>query len=224
MQSMVRVFKLEPSTTWQSVAEKLLRKMSFTTTDEAFRWFCEQGYESAIPEEPLVLKAKSFEYVLKFLGVNEADRMILWAEMDADNTGQVTKDEFEEKLDIDFAARKYAKALAAVQSNPLLRSATTMHLGATSSGGNLSSSLPARIKPNGEVKFQRHVSKEAEKEEMYQLMKDTVRSIAEEYYSGDKKNRFSSGSSPGGPGPRVHFPPAPSQPAPERPVEPQKST
>ena len=27
--------------------------------------------------------------------VNEADRMILWAEMDADNTGQVTKDEFE---------------------------------------------------------------------------------------------------------------------------------
>lgn len=28
--------------------------------------------------------------------VNEADRMILWAEMDADNTGQVTKDEFEE--------------------------------------------------------------------------------------------------------------------------------
>ena len=28
--------------------------------------------------------------------VNEADRMILWAEMDADNTGQVTKDEFED--------------------------------------------------------------------------------------------------------------------------------
>lgn len=27
--------------------------------------------------------------------VNEADRMILWAEMDADNTGQVIKDEFE---------------------------------------------------------------------------------------------------------------------------------
>ena len=23
------------------------RKMSFTTTDEAFRWFCEQGYETA---------------------------------------------------------------------------------------------------------------------------------------------------------------------------------
>lgn len=109
--------------------------------------------------------------------VNEADRMILWAEMDADNTGQVTKDEFEEgkpgirqrgwwiwevqvcnitrwnltrtclllnyvfvsyqrwgswcplddhpdlgfftqeKLDIDFAAAKYAKALAAVQAH-----------------------------------------------------------------------------------------------------------
>lgn len=28
--------------------------------------------------------------------VNEADRMILWAEMDADNTGHVTKDEFED--------------------------------------------------------------------------------------------------------------------------------
>lgn len=222
VQSMVRVFKLEPSTTWQSVAEKLLRKMSFTTTDEAFRWFCEQGYETAIPEDPPLLKAKSFEYVLKFLGVNEADRMILWAEMDADNTGQVTKDEFEEKLDIDFAARKYAKALAAVQSNPLLRSATTMHLGAVSSGGNLSSSLPARIKPNGDVKFQRNVSREAEKEEMYQLMKDTVRHIAEEYYSGDKKNRFSSGTSTSGP--RVHFPAAPSQPAPERPVEAQKSS
>jgi hypothetical protein len=31
--------------------------------------------------------------------VNEADRMILWAEMDADNTGQVTKDEFEDPLE-----------------------------------------------------------------------------------------------------------------------------
>ena len=28
--------------------------------------------------------------------VNEADRMILWAEMDADNTGQVSRQEFEE--------------------------------------------------------------------------------------------------------------------------------
>ena len=33
----------EPSTTWQNVAEKVLRRMNFLSTDEAFRWFCEQG-------------------------------------------------------------------------------------------------------------------------------------------------------------------------------------
>jgi len=200
VQSMVRVFKLEPSTTWQNVADRLLRKMPFTTTDEAFRWFCDQGHENTIPEDPPVLKAKSFEYVLKFLGVNEADRMILWAEMDADNTGQVTKDEFEEKLDIDFAAAKYAKALAAVQSNPLLRTATTMPLGGAGPS-SMQSTIPPPVVPAlhrgpGDVKFQRNVSREAEKEEMHQLMRETVRQIAEEYYNESSRKSF--GSSPRG--------------------------
>ena len=124
---------------------KWLRKVKVLSTEEAFEWFCEQGngpdvwlgcshqlsaLMGAVPvllrmpgEEP-ILKAKSFEWVLKFLGVpglaqtivilnvlpgrprvpcqhsctevNEADRMILWAEMDADNTGQVSRQEFEE--------------------------------------------------------------------------------------------------------------------------------
>ena len=41
--------------------------------------------------------------------------MILWAEMDSENMGQVGRDEFEDKLDIDFARTKYAKTLAAMQ-------------------------------------------------------------------------------------------------------------
>lgn len=186
VQSMVRVFKLEPSTTWQNIADKLLRKMPNTTTEEAFRWFCEQGNESGLPaEDPPTLKAKSFEYVLKFLGVNEADRMILWAEMDADNTGHVTKDEFEEKLDIDFAAAKRAKTLAAVQSNPLLRSATTMPLGGftAGSGGSVSSSSSINVNQPSSLKFHRTTSREGDKEEIYQLIKDTVRQISEEYFN-----------------------------------------
>eukprot|EP00913_Durusdinium_trenchii_P009247 g8692.t1 len=129
-------------------------------------------------EDPPTLKAKSFEYVLKFLGVNEADRMILWAEMDADNTGH-------EKLDIDFAAAKRAKTLAAVQSNPLLRSATTMPLGGftAGSGGSVSSSSSINVNQPSSLKFHRTTSREGDKEEIYQLIKDTVRQISEEYFN-----------------------------------------
>ncbi|CAJ1434664.1 unnamed protein product [Effrenium voratum] len=205
VQSMVRVFKLEPSTTWSNVAVRLLRKVPLATTDEAFDWFCEQGDGDPIGSEEPLLKAKSFEWVLKFLGVNDADRMILWAEMDADNTGHVSRQEFEEKMDIEFAAEKVAKSVSSQQAAASLLRSNSVHF--RESG--MSTTSPRHSEP----RFTRSVSRDGEsqermegplKEEMMELLRDTVRTIAEEHYAGPMRrmSNTQSGRSPRNSGPR----------------------
>jgi len=176
VQSMVRVFKLEPSTTWQNVAERLLRRVNLVSTEEAFEWFCEQGNgpDVIVGEEP-ILKAKSFEWVLKFLGVNEADRMILWAEMDADNTGQVSRQEFEEKLDIDWVLEKQAKVAALDGTAPMLRKSNSMMTGGASGSAQPRFNRSSKDRPSVDG---------STKDEVHEIIRDTVRQIADEYYSG----------------------------------------
>lgn len=178
VQSMVRVFKLEPSTSWQHVAERLLKKVKVCSTEEAFEWFCDQGNgPDVMPGEEPILKAKSFEWVLKYLGVNEADRMILWAEMDADNTGQVSRQEFEEKLDIDWALERQSKVHA--EQNSLLRKSNSM---AASSGGVVSPGISSTQRYRGS-KDRVALGDASNKEELHDLLRDTVRQIADEYLS-----------------------------------------
>jgi CRP-like cAMP-binding protein len=97
VQSMVRGYQLTSSTNWSDVCERMVDKFGFECVDEAFAWFCEHS-ETPDDEE---LSAKAFDEGMRKLKVPELDRKIFWAEIDADNSGAVSLEEFSNKISIE---------------------------------------------------------------------------------------------------------------------------
>eukprot|EP00931_Biecheleriopsis_adriatica_P061933 TRINITY_DN37273_c0_g1_i1.p1 TRINITY_DN37273_c0_g1~~TRINITY_DN37273_c0_g1_i1.p1 ORF type:complete len:899 (+),score=132.25 TRINITY_DN37273_c0_g1_i1:149-2845(+) len=104
VQSMVRAFNLTSSTTWDTIMRRWKKKYAkeTQTSEDAFKWFCEQGDDDLhdLMENSEECSAKAFENALRLLKVSETDRMILWADLDADNSGRISYAEFLEKADI----------------------------------------------------------------------------------------------------------------------------
>jgi len=95
VQSMVNSFKLKSSCSWADVVARIWEKLGIKDVDYAFEWFCEQNEDNDDEDE---VSAKAFEKAMRRLRVPELDRKILWADMDVNNSGSVSKDEFEANL------------------------------------------------------------------------------------------------------------------------------
>eukprot|EP00929_Paragymnodinium_shiwhaense_P113087 TRINITY_DN81353_c0_g1_i1.p1 TRINITY_DN81353_c0_g1~~TRINITY_DN81353_c0_g1_i1.p1 ORF type:complete len:930 (+),score=194.14 TRINITY_DN81353_c0_g1_i1:160-2949(+) len=92
VQTMVKQYKLQASTTWSVVLSKL-NDRGIRCAEEAFVWMRDtlgEVDEDADNE----LSAKAFDAAMKRLKVQEQDRKIFWAEMDANNDGGVNFQEF----------------------------------------------------------------------------------------------------------------------------------
>lgn len=100
VQSMIQTFKLKASLNWEAVSTRLADRFSFESIEDAFTWFVDQGGDIHDDDE---LSAKAFEESMRRLKVPELDRKILWAEMDQDHSGFVSKEEFMTKLQIQSA-------------------------------------------------------------------------------------------------------------------------
>lgn len=104
VQSMVGSFNLQPSTAWSEVVHAWRKKVGGDNED-CYVWFCQQAhtdgdnYDSDMYDVDVHLSAKAFEIGLKKLHVKEIDRMVLWADLDADNSGYVSFEEFVAKMD-----------------------------------------------------------------------------------------------------------------------------
>lgn len=113
VQSMVRSFSLKATTAWPDVAAAWSKKVGTKQvgTDEledCFVWFCQQApvdlnicNANSDDEWEDELSAKAFEIGLKKLHVKEIDRMVLWADLDSDNSGFVSFDEFSARISLD---------------------------------------------------------------------------------------------------------------------------
>jgi len=97
VQAMVHQYNLQSSMTWEQVSDRLEAKCGFTSNVDAFTWFCSYNRSNEDDE----LGAKAFEESLARLKVPSLDRKILWAQIDADNSGFVTLEEFSEKVKLD---------------------------------------------------------------------------------------------------------------------------
>lgn len=104
VQSMVSSFNLQPSTAWSEVVHAW-RKRIGGDNEDCYVWFCQQAHtdgnndDSDMYDMEVHLSAKAFEIGLKKLHVKEIDRMVLWADLDADNSGYVSFEEFVAKMD-----------------------------------------------------------------------------------------------------------------------------
>ncbi|CAK0871598.1 unnamed protein product [Prorocentrum cordatum] len=93
VQSIVSRYKLKPSVTWSDISRRILAKFDVDDLEDAYEKFC--ALDGAGDEE---LSARNFDEALRRLKVPELDRKILWADMDEDNSGFVSQDEFTSKL------------------------------------------------------------------------------------------------------------------------------
>eukprot|EP00930_Biecheleria_cincta_P096906 TRINITY_DN88678_c0_g1_i1.p1 TRINITY_DN88678_c0_g1~~TRINITY_DN88678_c0_g1_i1.p1 ORF type:complete len:834 (+),score=128.19 TRINITY_DN88678_c0_g1_i1:71-2572(+) len=105
VQSMVSGFSLKATTEWPDIAAAWRRKVGPGDAEDCYLWFCQQAavdvnYSSNADDEEIVeeLSAKAFEIGLKLLHVKEIDRMVLWADLDSDNSGFVSFEEFFSKM------------------------------------------------------------------------------------------------------------------------------
>mmetsp|Transcript_103618 Transcript_103618/g.302412 ORF Transcript_103618/g.302412 Transcript_103618/m.302412 type:complete len:810 (-) Transcript_103618:22-2451(-) len=94
VQAMVRQYQLKATLTWDHVTARIEAKYGFNSCAEAFCWFCSNGQSSDDDE----LGARAFEESLTRLKVPALDRKILWAEIDQDNSGFVSLDEFSQRI------------------------------------------------------------------------------------------------------------------------------
>jgi len=111
VQAMVKQYQLKSSLSWEQVSARFGERYGFESVEEAFAWFCQHGDG---PDED-ELGAKAFDDCLRRVKVPALDRKILWAEMDADNSGTVTLDEFGDKVIVDpgrWPARSPIKKLS----------------------------------------------------------------------------------------------------------------
>jgi CRP-like cAMP-binding protein len=101
VQAMVKMYNLKPDSSWESLAQRMQKKLCIVDDSAAFTWLKSHDEHPEVDD----LYAKAFDLALQKLKVNHLDRRIFWSELDKDASGGISFEEFKGKLNFDATQR-----------------------------------------------------------------------------------------------------------------------